>query len=118
MLRWTLFSSDWLKVLVHHFMPGSDDPDTHDHPRPFITLVLRGGYWDITEDGKREAVFAPALRYRRAEHAHRTLVGRKGAWTIVVMGKVTRPWGFFRDKVWYHFKDYERIFGFSFRCPD
>jgi len=50
--RWT-FLGDRLarrlpvKLLLHHFLPNADDRDTHDHPRPFWTFVLWGGYDDF-----------------------------------------------------------------------
>lgn len=37
--RWTL--------KVHHFMPNRDDRDVHDHPWPFLTVVLWGSYDDL-----------------------------------------------------------------------
>lgn len=62
--RWTLFplgfgsnssstehlktAPDWLpKLLLHHFVPQADERDSHDHPRGFWTLVLKGGYDDM-----------------------------------------------------------------------
>jgi hypothetical protein len=32
---------------VHHFLPNRDDRDVHDHPWPFVTIVLAGGYDDL-----------------------------------------------------------------------
>ena len=32
-------------VFVHKFLK-SDPDDVHDHPWPFATLILRGGYWE------------------------------------------------------------------------
>jgi hypothetical protein len=150
-LRWTLLGEPtwpgrWpFKVMVHRFPPNADDRDAHDHPRPFVTLVLRGGYdddvpcptcrgtarRDATSDPLVEVpcecgdglvpgdrVRAPALRRRRAEYAHRTRVLPSGAWTVVVMGPVRRPWGFWRAGGWWPFRDYEREFGFAMRCDD
>lgn len=35
------------KLLLHHFLPNADDRAVHDHPRPFLTVVLKGGYDDM-----------------------------------------------------------------------
>lgn len=35
------------KLMVHRFLPNTEDRDPHDHPRGFWTLVLRGGYLDL-----------------------------------------------------------------------
>jgi len=32
-------------VFVHKFLK-SDPDDVHDHPWPFATLILKGGYWE------------------------------------------------------------------------
>lgn len=57
------------------------------------------------------------LRYRPAEHRHVTQSSADGAWTLVVMGPLERPWGFWRGVKWWPWKDYEEEFGFSMRCP-
>lgn len=135
------------KLMVHRFLPNADDRDPHDHPRGFLTFVLRGGYldrvpcrrcrgrggrWDDShlgpngwidcracdgeglEDGDR--MKAGTIRYRAPEYAHRTKVGPKGAWTIVVMGPLRRDWGFWRQGRWWQVDDYEGEFGFGMRC--
>lgn len=47
MFRRTLLAGRLGKLLVHRFVPGATDKDPHDHPRPFLTIVLRGGYGDF-----------------------------------------------------------------------
>jgi hypothetical protein len=47
MIRWTLLSTRWGKLMVHRFLPNADDRATHDHPSAFWTLVLRGSYDDM-----------------------------------------------------------------------
>ena len=38
-------------IFVHKFLKG--DPDhLHDHPWPYFTLILRGGYWEVTPAGR------------------------------------------------------------------
>jgi len=32
-------------VFVHKFLK-SDPDDVHDHPWPYATLILKGGYWE------------------------------------------------------------------------
>lgn len=150
MYRWTVRPwSDrkrdvrW-KLMVHHFLPNSDDRDVHDHPRPFYTLVLWGGYDDIAQcpqcDGAgtfvptvaaamcskcrgagyvlREAMRPGVVRFRRADHTHRTRTHPTGAWTVVLMGPLERMWGFWRGRQWWAYKDYSAEFGFAMRCED
>jgi hypothetical protein len=141
MYRWTLLERKQgrfgFKVMVHHFLPGLTDPDVHDHPRPFATLVLWGSYRDrvrcatCKDDGPAAKLWCPCggtrmvwgdtmkagtFRRRSANYAHSTVAGPKGAWTLCIMGPLRRPWGFWRDGQWWGFKTYERVFGFDRRC--
>lgn len=142
--RWTLHLGG-CKLMLHHFMPKTTDPDIHDHPWPFWILVLRGSYDDIVpcpkckgervtgDDGTRysrcyrcagsgtvlgEVMRAPKLRRRGATHMHRTRTYAEGAWTVVLTGPKRRPWGFWRDSRWWPFKAYEERFGFVMRCEE
>lgn len=118
MYRRTLLSFGRVgKVLWHRFVPNASDEAHHDHPRSFVTVVLRGGYDDLQPDGTVDRVYAPAIRYRPAEHAHITKVGSEGATTLVVMGRLRREWGFYRDGKWFEWRRFERLFGLNWRCP-
>lgn len=114
--RKTLVEAKRFKVLWHVFLPDASDHDCHDHPRPFITIALRGGYDDVQPDGTVDRVRAPAVRYRPASHAHITRVGPLGCTTLCLMGPVRREWGFWREGRWWEWRSYERMFGLNFRC--
>lgn len=47
MYRRTLLACGLFKVLWHRFVPNAGDKAAHDHPRSFVTFVLRGGYDDL-----------------------------------------------------------------------
>lgn len=143
--RWTLVKTRWGKLLLHRFLPNADDRAVHDHPASFVTLVLRGGYDDHVPcsrceglgywwrlDGKRrpcarcegngmvlgDRMRPGMVRLRPAEHRHRTRVGPRGCWTLVLMGPKRREWGFWKDARWWPWAEHERAFGFGMRCPD
>lgn len=135
MFRWTMLDFGFVKLLQHRFQPLAYDKDPHDHPRSFLTLVVRGGYDDVQPCScdahardraamlacsatKIDQVRAPAIRFRRAEHAHITTGGPKGALTFVVMGPLRREWGFWRDGRLWPWREYERRFGINFRCDE
>lgn len=44
--RFFLFKSRWGNIYLHHILRSDDDPDPHDHPWDFTSLILRGGYVD------------------------------------------------------------------------
>lgn len=108
------------KIMLHHFLPDTADLDApHDHPWPFVTIVLRGGYIDthIPDPARphrtvRTLLSAPAIAFRPARYAHTTETASQGAWTLVITGWSNRQWGFWRDGRWYSLADYQRLFGF------
>jgi len=38
-------------VFLHNFHKGDLD-DLHDHPWPYLTIIIRGGYWEHTPKGR------------------------------------------------------------------
>lgn len=88
-------------IRVHHFHRSDDARFPHDHPWWFLTLVLRGGYYDVSqgEDGDEiDVLHAGSIRFRPALHRHMVLVdykaNPKGCWTIILTGPHLRNWGF------------------------
>jgi hypothetical protein len=108
--RWTLVRLGTRKVMLHHFLPNGLERDEHDHPWGFLTLVLRGAYLDMGSTG-REWLAAPCVRWRRAEHRHRTMTDARGAWTLVLVpGGKGREWGFWREGRWMPWRDYLELY--------
>jgi hypothetical protein len=122
MHRWTLLSTRFGKLMLHHFLPNADDRAEHDHPASFLTIVLRGGYVDYAEGRANDRLRVGSVRFRSAEHRHRTHVSPRGCWTIVLMGPKRREWGFWAhylgQRRWLPWRDHEHIFGFGMRCPE
>lgn len=122
--RWTIIDVGFAKLLLHHFLPNAEDVDFHDHPRPFVTFVVKGDYtdesWRVGEVAtEHEHMDAPMFRYRPANYCHRTFGGEQGAWTVVIMGPIVRKWGFVRNGRWMPWKRYIEWFGNDAknRCP-
>lgn len=133
MLRWTLLDWGFVKAMIHYFPAEVSDRDPHDHPRPFVTLVLRGNYrdesWvriaggtepDEAQIGEivKERIDAGAFRYRPATHLHIVETDAVGCWTLVVMGPIVREWGFVRlaSGSWWPWGKYVQKFGGVIRC--
>ena len=90
--RWILFNSKQFKIYLHQFV-GDDYKDMHDHPKRFISIGIKGWYIEETPAG-RKIYHAPWIRSFPANHIHRLLVPSKSCWTIVIVFKKTREWGF------------------------
>lgn len=98
LIRWRFELRGIGSLRVHHWLGPDDDRAFHDHPWPFITLVLKGGYEDRNPDGT-DRLRAGSVRYRPALHRHTVVPGKSGAWTFMVTGNRARTWGFWRDGI-------------------
>ena len=104
--RWTLLKlGDALSIYLHKFVGDDWSIDLHDHPKRFWSIGLWGSYTEITPINNQTSLYctkrlyrAPWVRTFAATHKHR-LVGptpEKPCWTIVVVGRAVRGWGFWR----------------------
>lgn len=99
--RHTVLKTPWFAVYLHRFERSDADRCLHDHPWPFISLILRGGYFEDMVDGRHWRRPGTVL-VRRAEAAHRIELdpGRPKPWSLVVVGRKARAWGFYTLHGW------------------
>jgi hypothetical protein len=111
--RYYLFLKDRktfpFNVFLHRFHKGDPD-DVHDHPWPYATLILKGGYWEwipqFDKDGKKFGEIAhwrgPGhFRLCSANSYHRIeLDPEVTAWTLFMPGPQKREWGFLVNNKW------------------
>jgi hypothetical protein len=107
-------------IFVHKFLK-SDPDDLHDHPWPYATLILKGGYYEwipkFNQQGEKLAEVAvwrgPGhFRVCSADSLHRIeLDPNVTAWTLFMPGPHTRQWGFTTRNGWVPHDQYiqERI---------
>jgi hypothetical protein len=90
--RWVLdFGKFTLRL--HHFFRSDDARAFHDHSWWFLTLVLKGGYTDVSPEGN-DHLRPGSIRFRKAHHRHTVRTDPGGVWTLVVTGPKVRRWGF------------------------
>lgn len=116
--RYYLFLKDrtWFpfNILVHKFLKS--DPDhVHDHPWPYATLILKGGYYEYTPNfeygkmvgetkhwrGPGHFRIASAASYHRIE-----LNPTVTCWTMFMPGPQKKEWGFLVNNKWIHHEHY------------
>ena len=117
--RYYLFLKDRKRfpfnVFLHKFHKG-DPGDVHDHPWPYATLILKGGYYEwipkfnsigknIGEErmwrGPGHFRLCGATSYHRIE-----LCEGVTPWTLFMPGPHKREWGFLVDNKWIHNDNY------------
>ena len=117
--RYYLFLKDRQRfpfnIFLHKFLK-SDPDDVHDHPWPYATLILKGGYYEWTPqfgiDGKKIGEMArwcgPGhFRTCSANSYHRIeLDPTVECWTLFMPGPQKREWGFLVNNTWIHNNTY------------
>jgi hypothetical protein len=102
-------------VFLHKFLK-SDPDDVHDHPWPFATLILRGGYWEwrphFNSAGEKVGELAKwcgpgSFRTASAQTYHRIeLDPAVTCWTLFMPGPKQRDWGFLVRNKWVQWEQY------------
>lgn len=123
LLRWWLVPRNKLaNVYLHEFVGDDDDRALHDHPWHSLSVVISGGYYEITigPDGTYERRWygAGSILFRRPKFAHRIELSRRDGGlvpcrTLFLTGPRVREWGFLCPQGWRHWKEFcdERDFG-------
>jgi hypothetical protein len=108
--RWRLVGSDGSSraAFLHRFH-DSDYDEMHDHPWPFVSVILAGGYWEETPGPGWANGSGPRVRrwyspgrvlVRPANWVHRvTIPAGRDAWSLVIRGAKVRGWGFWCPRV-------------------
>jgi len=92
-------------IFLHNFHKGDPD-DLHDHPWPYFTFILRGGYWEHTPGG-RFWRGRGHFRICGARSLHRIeLDPDHDTWTLFIPGLKLREWGFVDNGIWKQHEDY------------
>ena len=102
-------------VFLHKFLK-SDPDDVHDHPWPYTTIILRGGYWEWIpifdsvgrKTGEIQHWRGPGhFRTCSANSFHRIeLDPNITAWTLFMPGPKQREWGFLVKNKWVQWQEY------------
>ena len=117
--RYYLFLKDRdrfpFNVFLHKFIKGDPD-DVHDHPWPYATLILKGGYYEwlpqFDSKGNKIAEMCVwrgpgSFRVCRANSYHRIeLDPSVTAWTLFMPGPKKRDWGFLVNNKWIQHEQY------------
>lgn len=110
--RLRIIQTPWFGVYLHKIHRADTDPDPHDHPWWFASIVLSGGYTELVHPGKRGSDhfirFRPrwSLRMMRRSAAHRIIDIYGSLWTLVITGPRRSDWGFYREGQFIQWQEY------------
>ena len=105
--RYYLFLKDRTKfpfnVFLHKFLKGDPD-EVHDHPWPYATLILKGGYYEWVPEFDTQGNMVGQKRHWRGPGHFRVCSATSyhrieldpgiTAWTLFMPGPHKREWGF------------------------
>lgn len=115
LVRYILFRCAAFGIFIHHLMRSDHDRALHDHPWPFISIVLKGGYLEVHDQTIDGSTFIQyhgrgSVLVRPAEWRHRFML-ESPAWALVIVGRRARPWGFFTPGGWCWWRKYDDSLG-------
>lgn len=119
---WTRVFVPGFAARIHHILRSDGDRHFHDHPWNFLTIILKGGYWEIKPVFDKSnlltgetRVWHPAgsIRFVRAKTWHRLeLPPGQTAWTLFITFGYRQKWGFLIDpKYKMHYQEYLDLIG-------
>lgn len=117
LVRLTLFTCPWFSIKLHVILRDDDDRALHDHPWPFVTIIMVNGYYEETKlsgGTSRVRYRAPwTIHYRKAQYTHRVELTdpSRPAVTFVITGRKTRKWGFHCPEGWTYWRDFDTAGG-------
>ena len=79
--RWFPFN-----IIVHEMLDNDHGDGVHNHQCPYLTITLKGGYWETTENGTfwRGPGY---IGFRKASDRHSLKIQEgKSAWTLLFVG--------------------------------
>jgi predicted metal-dependent enzyme (double-stranded beta helix superfamily) len=120
--RYYLFLKDRKRfpfnVFLHKFLKGDPD-DVHDHPWPYCTVILAGGYYEWVPQFDAQGRKSCEVRHWRgpghirvcgADSYHRVeLKPGVTAWTLFMPGPHRREWGFLYNNTWIPHNEYFQL---------
>jgi hypothetical protein len=112
--RLRVFDTPWFGVYLHDIFEPDADRDPHNHPWPFISIVLRGSYEEQVhpEPNGRRSWFVKKHHRRFSAHrmgtvsAHRITYAAPRLKTLIIRGKRTGGWGFFTQGGYVPWQEY------------
>lgn len=130
---WVIPRNPLFNVYLHNVLRSDDDRALHDHPWVNLSLILAGGYAEVTPPGglsplqaaqlelaDRRVLLPGALRWRGPRSAHRLELipnicwpgtdhdvrATPAVWTLFITGPRLRAWGFWCPKGWVHWRTF------------
>lgn len=111
--RLRIIQTPWFGIYLHHIHRPDRDPDPHDHPWWFASIVLAGWYRELVWPDKKNLSdrrerwrtrWSLRCLNRRAAHIITDMGGP--LWTLVLVGPRRGDWGFWTPTGFVGWREY------------
>ena len=115
--RLNIIQTPWFSVKLHWIHLPDPDRHLHNHPWPFVSFVLRGGYEELESKDPQCQPGIPRkinwFNYKNIITAHRITKVKPKTLTLIFSGPrhSNKEWGFYHDQTFEYanWRDYERL---------
>jgi len=113
--RLQIFKTPFLSAKLHWIHRPDPDRDLHDHPWPFMSFVINGGYTELESKrpatGEVRELEIRNFNYKNTTTAHRIAYVLPRTLTFILTGPRSKSWGFYDTKTneFTDWKEYERL---------
>lgn len=110
-IRWRIIHTPWFGIYLHKWLLPDPRPTLHDHPWPFLSIILLGGYTEKTIHGTRNV---RRLNWTSKHKFHTvTKLLRVPTWSLMFVGPTGDTWGYLNNPEWVAFDKHPHSDDFS-----
>jgi len=108
--RWYILSTPLFRIYLHNMVRNDDDRALHDHPWNNVSIILKGGFVEVTPNGRYPRLLG-SITVRKAKDAHRLELpkGKRSSWSLFLTGRYQRKWGFHCPKGWIPYEQFLKV---------
>lgn len=102
--RWRIVQTPWCALYLHRMERPDSRPTLHDHPWSFVSIILRGGYTEerlnLQDRLPRRRIIRRVNVMRRDDAHYIAELHRPKVWSLLLVGKRRRTWGYWEPSTW------------------
>jgi hypothetical protein len=116
---WLIPPTGNLAIRIHHILSNDNDRAFHDHPWANVSVVLKGGYWELMPEHENQDPALDKIYYSRVWRKEGDIITRKAttrhrleledgkpAVSMFIMGPYEQQWGFYSPEGKVYWREY------------
>ncbi len=107
-VRLTIVEVPWFALCMHFLLRADTWQYAHNHPKWFLSIILRGGYTELRNGVERQRNHFNFFR-GTPNDTHIITAVKPNTVTLCFMGPKTTEWGFKTRSGWYTWYDFAKL---------